>query len=129
MNSLLPNMRLLGLESSIEGRDFEELSREIDSSLESLGYDLAEEAVYLFYSGPDECFVARSVIGPLKDSSPLILRDWSAAPVQRQTLAATTWSELEALIRDFQREKTCIRLVRELKNGQLFLKCEGIIHD
>lgn len=136
MNSLLPNMRLLGLNSSHGGKDFEELCLEIDRAREGLGFDLAEEAVYFFYTDfPQECFVARSVTGPLKDTGTLILRDWVAAPLHRELLQGRAWREitreLSVLMNDsrFKGKKTALRLSRKVKNDHLSLCVEGLVHE
>lgn len=95
MNSHLANIRWLAIPSETSGEDWFEKSVILDENLESLGLDLAEEAVYLIYSetpdkildGTGECLIARSVIGPKREPvAPLRLIDWKAAPVWRETL-------------------------------------------
>jgi hypothetical protein len=95
INSLLPNQRWLSVPSENLGQDWYEKSLFLDQKLEGLGMDLAEESVYLLFSGtPDEvlegnaqCLVARSVIGPKRDvTAPISLVDWKAAPVWRETI-------------------------------------------
>jgi hypothetical protein len=135
MNSLLPNMRLIGLNSTHEGQDFLELTQKIDATLEQLGHDLAEEAVYIFYYPKGESCVARSTIGPLKELTlPFKSWDWVSAPVERATLKATTWTEaeaeLETLKKNFAKARgSILRLVRREEKGRLSLIIEGIIHE
>ncbi len=135
MNSLLPNMRLIGLESMRDGQDFLELTQKIDETLEHLGHDLAEEAVYIFYSPEGESLVARSTIGPLKEPKlPFKTWDWVSAPVERATLKASTWTEAEAeleiLKKGFDKARgSILRLVRREEKGRLTLFVEGIIHE
>jgi hypothetical protein len=105
LNSLLPNLRLLGLPSDAAGADWLAKSTVLDGALEGLGLDLAEEAVYLLFTdapdalleGHGDCVVARSVIGPKRSPGPpYILRDWKAAPVWRELLAGGGLEELLA---------------------------------
>ena len=101
--ALLPNIRWLLLPSEEKGEDWENKVLMIDNALEPLGYELAEESVYLIYShsasqtldGRGQCFIGRPVIGPKKDlEGPFVLRDWIAATVWKETLSGRTLEEL-----------------------------------
>lgn len=103
MKSLLPNCRFLSIASEHLGKDWLEKSQKIDTQLDSMGMDLAEESVYLLFdrapgsvmSGEAHCQIARSVIGPKKDlSGPLRLNDWVQAMVYRKELLASNWDQV-----------------------------------
>ncbi len=104
--TLMPNMRLLGLPSEQEGRDWDKLSKKIDSRLESDKLDLAEETVFVTFSGSGEARVSRSVIGGKKDyPSPWVLEDWVAAQVESITIQDNDWEGIFEQVDAF-REKT-----------------------
>lgn len=76
------------------------VTRVIDSHLDELGMDLAEESVYLLFdrapgailAGEGQTMVARSVIGPKKNlSGELKQVDWIQAPVFRKVLISNDW--------------------------------------
>ncbi len=88
-------MRLLGLPSESEGRDWNRLSKRIDTFIESEGLDLAEETV-LIHSGAKGTTVFRPVIGGLRElTAPWILRDRTARNVEMTKLQAENWDDLE----------------------------------
>lgn len=92
--TILSNMRLLGLYSKVEGQDWAKLVTEIDSELEALGYDLAEETVVLEFEG-DRVRVMRPVIGGVKElPSPWILVDRSGGDFKGKVLEGQTWDEI-----------------------------------
>lgn len=145
--SHMANIRWLCIPSETSGEDWLEKSSLLDSSLESLGMDLAEEAVYLLFSeapsdileGNGQCLIARSVIGPKRSvGAPLKLIDWKAAPVLRERILGEGLTEIlenaqdlhfkaqkdsKDLARDFA---LCVKreLVPELK-----LRVEAIFHE
>lgn len=139
-------MRWLCLPSENLGRDWTNKGQEIDHALAELGMDLAEEATFLLFSnGPDailegkgQCLVGRPVIGPLKEvEGPLVLLDWSAAPVWQKSLQGKNLPELlreskEALEEIENREKLapdfilCIR--RRLLGPELNIMVESFFH-
>ena len=103
MKSLLPNCRFLSMASEHLGKDWLEKSQQIDSQLDSLGMDLAEESVYLLFDrapgavivGEAVCEIARSVIGPKKNlTGPLRLNDWVQAMVYRKAIQASEWDQV-----------------------------------
>lgn len=109
INSLLPNLRWLAIPSENLGQDWMNQSLFLDQQLEELGMDLAEEAVYLIYSGTPEdvlegngqCLIARSVIGPKRQvEGPLKLIDWKASPVWRQKVPGTSLVEMLESVQD-----------------------------
>jgi hypothetical protein len=96
-------MRWLALPSNGFGEDWEERILEIDHSLESQGYELAEESIYLIYShsardilsGHGHCLVARPVIGPKKSpGAPFLLKDWTASEVWKRSVGGATLEDL-----------------------------------
>ncbi len=103
IKSLLPNCRFLGKSSEHLGRDWVELSQNIDSHFEGLGMDLADQSVFLLFdrapgsilAGEGGCLVARSVIGPKKNNlDGLQLIDWIQMPVYRKILNAVEWQSV-----------------------------------
>ncbi len=100
---LLPNMRLYCLPSSFSGEDWRETCQKIDEAVANLGYDLAQESVYLLYDsdpesvfrGEAQCKIGRSVIGPKKSPErPFELIDWKSSPVYSKVLGGKTWDEI-----------------------------------
>lgn len=140
-------MRWLCLPSENLGADWFDKSQKIDQHLSELGMDLAEEATFLLLSngpsdileGRGQCLVARSVIGPLKEvESPLILLDWSAAPVWQTLLEGETLPELLEKSQEALREAgdqgkwaqdfiLCIR--RKLLGPELNIVVESLFHE
>ena len=129
MNSLLPNMRLLGL-SCQDVSEWNEEVQKIDESMGAFGMDLSEEAVYLLFEGLSDgpVWVCRPVIGPLKElQAPFKLQDWKSAPVYRVELENPTWFELMDLAHEqwdsLQKSKLkyspafMIRLSRQIDSG------------
>jgi len=94
----LPNLRLLGLESSEWGRDWEVLVQEIDQKIDDYAFELASQDIYIEFThwpALSKVMVYRSVIGPLKEVDlPLVLTDWESFPVNRFDLKADSWTEL-----------------------------------
>lgn len=132
MNSHLPNMRLLTIPSQKRGEDWFGLSKKLDQNLEGLSMDLADEAVYLLFSGKgEECLVARSVIGPKKaPAAPLGLTDWKASPVRMEKLSAETMEEVlkESEARGRSGSPFFIKIERRLKS-ELELSIYAIFHE
>lgn len=124
MNSLLPNLRWLSLQSENSGHDWLEKSQMIDSVLGEQGMDLSEESVYLLYSdspekilsGAGECLISRAVIGPKKTvEGPFLLKDWTAAPVWEKKLSA---QKLEDLLEEAVRfRQSFVQNGEELASG------------
>jgi hypothetical protein len=105
MNHLLPNLRWVCLPSDSLGEDWFEKTLKIDEVLPELGYDLAEESVFILYSqkpasiieGRGQCLIARPVIGPKKElKKPFSLVDWKASPVWNEAIQGDSLSELLA---------------------------------
>lgn len=128
MNSILPNMRLLGLFSENRGADWSSLVLEIDDVLSGMGMDLAEEKVYfLFDRSPGailnhegQTLVARSVVGPKKQvEAPLQLVDWVSAPVHRKTLQGKTW---ESVLQEAYKEWENLQQLNQ-KTSRSFILC------
>lgn len=103
MNSILPNMRLLCLQSESRGEDWTNLTLKIDDDLSGLSMDLAEEAVYLMFdrapgavlNHEGRVLVGRSVVGPKKMvDAPLHLVDWVARPVHRKKIESNEWEDV-----------------------------------
>ncbi len=147
LNSLLPNLRLVGLASESCGEDWYARSAKLDSVLEGMGLDLYEEAVYLLFSvapeaileGHGDCVVARAVIGPKRPpDAPFLLRDWAAAPVWRESLEGEEFQDFldtAATLRRRVREAHpqladafMFRLGRTL-DPRLRLSVEAIFHE
>ncbi len=128
MNSILPNMRLLGQFSENRGEDWATLSLGVDDVLSSLGMDLAEEAVYLVFdrapgavlNHEGKALVARSVVGPKKQvEAPLQLIDWVSAPVHRKLLKGKTWeSVLQVSYKEWENLQTLNQ-----KTSRSFILC------
>ncbi len=126
--ALLPNIRWLALPSVGLGEDWVEKVLKIDHDLESLGYELAEESVYLLYSHSareillekGHCLIARPVLGPKKMlEAPFLLKDWIASEVWKAPLRGVTLEELLGLVAHIDQK-------RELKEKQLergFILC------
>lgn len=147
VNSLLPNVRWLCLQSESMGQDWYEKSLEIDALIAEEGLDLSEESVFLLYSNPPEevldglgeCLIARPVIGPKKKfKAPFELIDWKALPVYRTAVSGDTLTQLleraskareaamegsKAYAGDF-----ILCVGRKLK-GELILSVEAIFHE
>lgn len=144
--SLLPNCRFLSLSSELLGKDWLEKSQEIDAQLDNLGMDLAEEAVYLLFdrapgsvlAGEAQCRIARSVIGPKKElTGALRMNDWVQAPVHRQAIQASEWSQIlqecynewENLQRQGQKIAAPFMIVAKRRlTPQLSLSLEALFH-
>lgn len=98
MKEQLPNLRLLFLESSEWGRDWESLVLEIDQKLEDKGLELSVQDIYMdFTSWPKipQVLVGRSFIGPLIEmESPFIVKDWETTQVDVFTLKAEHWDDI-----------------------------------
>lgn len=93
-------MRLLGLPSSEEGRDWADVARKIDQKIESEGYDLAEETTLVdFNDGVVRVF--RPVIGGKKElGHPWILADRTSAQVPSRKLDVDFWDDILDEIED-----------------------------
>lgn len=100
-------MRWLALPSVGSGEDWEEQVLKLDRSLESLGYELAEETVFLLFShsaydilqGIGQCLVARPVIGPKKGhAGPFLLKDWTAKEVWKSSVRGATLEDFLSLV-------------------------------
>lgn len=103
ISQTLPNLRLIGLLSKNIGRDWAQISTEIDLVISQMGYVLSEEDIYLIFSnkpldiieGRGECLVARSVVGPKKlIEAPFTMKDWDAYEVMTETLKSRNFLEL-----------------------------------
>lgn len=98
MKDQLPNLRLLGLESSEWGRDWDVLTQEIDQKIDDYGFELSSQDIYIEFNhwpSLSKVMVYRSVIGPLKEVElPFILVDWESSPVNRYELKTDSWTEL-----------------------------------
>ncbi len=125
-------MRLLTIPSQKRGEDWFNLSQKLDQNLEGLSMDLADEAVYLIFSGKsDECLVARSVIGPKKaPAAPLGLTDWKASPVRMEKLLGETMEDALKEAQDIGRSGSpfFIKIERRLKS-ELELSIYAIFHE
>ncbi len=116
-------MRLLGLPSEHEGRDWDKLAKKIDARLETEKLDLAEETVYVTFSGTGEARVSRSVIGGKKNlPAPWILEDWVASQVYQNTVQENDWEgmieQVESLREKAQREGKRLEKGFTLKLGR-----------
>lgn len=113
-------MRLFGIPSDAQGRDWDKLTRRIDLQLESENFDLAEETVLIeFRKG--EATVYRPVIGGLKVvNSPFILSDRVAGKVEMKTIQGEFWDE----ILDEVEGKDCTLLLKRRMAGELKLSAQ-----
>jgi hypothetical protein len=93
---ILANCRWLMLASEHSGKDWAEKVPLIDSHLDELGMDLAEETIYLIFDhSTDVCLVARPVIGPkISVHPPLLLRDWVQNTLFQLKLSGTDWDRV-----------------------------------
>ena len=87
-------MRLLGLTSTVSGRDWLGLTQKIDLMMEEQGFDLAEETVVIeFRKG--EASVYRPVIGGLRElSRPWLLTDRTSTRVGLRDLESELWDDI-----------------------------------
>lgn len=113
-------MRLLGLASDAQGRDWDKLTRRIDHQLEVENFDLAEETVLIeFRKG--EAIVYRPVIGGLKEvHAPFVLSDRVAGKALMKTLQGEFWDE----ILDEVDGKDCTLVIKRRLDGELKLSVE-----
>ena len=118
--TLLPNMRLLGLPSSLEGRDWDKLVRRIDLQVEEKSFDLAEETILIeFRKG--EATVFRPVIGGLKVlNSPFVLEDRISTQVDLKPVKGEFWDD----ILDEVEGRDCTLLLKRRMAGELKLSVE-----
>lgn len=146
-NSLLANLRWIGLPSENLGLDWFEKSLEIDTFISQNNMDLSEECTYLLFSegpldildGSGQCLVARPVIGPKKDlSAPFKMIDWTSMPVWRLGLKGETLSDLlesaeiakrKLLVPTQKLGKPFMLCVRRRLKTMLILEVEGIFHE
>lgn len=102
MKDQLPNLRLIGLESSERGRDWSELTQKIDQKIEDHGFELTTQDIFIeFKEWPSlpKVMVYRSIIGPLKEmEAPFIITDWESSAIERMDLSSHEWHELFAEI-------------------------------
>lgn len=113
-------MRLLGIPSEAQGRDWDKLTRRIDLQLEESNYDLAEETVLIeFRKG--EAVVYRPVIGGRKElQAPFVLSDRVAGTVELKTVHGEFWDE----ILDELDGKDCTLILKRRMAGDLKLSVE-----
>lgn len=118
--TVLPNMRLLGLPSSEEGRDWADIARRIDQKIEVEGYDLAEETTLVdFRDGVVRVF--RPVIGGLKElGTPWLLIDLTSAQVPSRTLDVDFWDDV---LEEIEEDNFTVMLKRRYE-GELRLSVE-----
>lgn len=104
-------MRLLGLSSSVSGRDWDGLAKKIDLMMEAQGFDLAEETIVIeFQKG--EASVYRPVIGGLKElSQPWLLVDRTSTQVNLRTLEGELWDDI---LEEISEENFTLLLKRRL---------------
>ena len=145
-NQILPNMRLLSIQSENLGEDWFSKSLELDQKIQIDGFDLAEESIFLIFDrspgslieGLGTCQVSRSVIGPKKIVvGDFTLSDWVSAPVHKEVLKSKNWTEIfpEAFTHWENLQKAnkkisstfFIKLTRRLKPG-LDLGIEAYFH-
>ncbi len=113
-------MRLLGIPSDAQGRDWDKLTKRIDLQLEQSNYDLAEETVLIeFRKG--EAVVYRPVIGGRKElQAPFLLSDRVAGTVELKAVHGEIWDEiLEELD-----GKDCTLILKRRMAGDLKLSVE-----
>ena len=119
--TFLPNMRLLGLPSAVEGRDWDKLVRRIDQQVEQQSFDLAEETILIEFK-KGEATVFRSVIGGLKVlSSPFVLEDRVSIQVDMKTITSEFWDE----ILDEVGGRDCTLLLKRRMDKELKLTVEA----
>ncbi len=113
-------MRLLGLPSSVEGRDWDKLVRRIDLQAEEQSFDLAEETILIeFRKG--EASVFRPVIGGLKVlKAPFVLEDRISTQVDMKAVKGEFWEE----ILDEVGGKDCTLFLKRRMAGELKLSVE-----
>ncbi len=111
---VLPNMRLLGLPSTEEGRDWVDLARKIDQKLESEGWDLSEETTLVeFRKG--EVKVYRPIIGGVRElGGPWILTDRTSLRVESRVIEADYW---EDILDEIDEEEFTVLLKRRYEGG------------
>ncbi len=118
--TLLPNMRLLGIPSDAQGRDWDKLTRRIDLQIEEENFDLAEETVLIEFK-QGEATVYRPVIGGLKEvHSPFVLIDRVAGQVNLKPVQGEFWDEI---LNEVGREDFTLLLKRRMA-GELKLSVE-----
>jgi hypothetical protein len=114
-------MRLLGLPSAVEGRDWDKLVRRIDQQVEQQSFDLAEETILIEFK-KGEVTVFRSVIGGLKVlSSPFVLEDRVSTQVDMRTITSEFWDE----ILDEVGGRDCTLFLKRRIAGELKLSVEA----
>ncbi len=107
----LPNMRLLGLSSSVSGRDWDGLTKKIDVKIEEEGFDLAEETIIIEFKN-GEASVYRPVIGGLRElSGPWLLTDRTSTQLTLKTLDGELWDDI---MDEIQEENFTLLLKRRL---------------
>lgn len=146
IKTLIPNLRWLCLPSENSGKDWYEKSLDLDSRLEGLGLELAEESVYLIFSHPPQdvlecrgsCLIARSVIGPKRPlEKPLSMIDKTAGQVW---LEKTSGNNLEDILMSAGQGLSTrpekgrqggftLRIRRELSSTGLNLSVESIFQE
>lgn len=113
-------MRLLGLPSSVEGRDWDKLIRRIDLQVEEQGFDLAEETVLIEFK-KGEAIVFRPVIGGLKVlKPPFVLEDRVSTQVDMKPVRGEFWEE----ILDEVGGRNCTLLLKRRMEDELKLSVE-----
>jgi hypothetical protein len=92
--TVLPNMRLLGTASAQDGRDWDQLVRNIDQVVEAQNFDLAEETVVIeFQEGAASVY--RPVIGGVRElPAPWQLVDRTAGETEVFRLEENNWEDL-----------------------------------
>ena len=112
--TVLPNMRLLGLPSNEEGRDWTEQVRKIDRKIEEEGYDLADESIIVEFRSGD-VKVYRPVIGGLRElGAPWILTDRTSAQVPSKKLEADYWDDI---LDEIEEDQFTVMLKRRFDGG------------
>lgn len=93
--TMVPNMRLLGISSEQEGRDWDRLVKRIDQVAQAENYDLAEETVVIeVNNGSTKVF--RPVIGGIRElQNPWLLEDRTAEKVDLVKLSEENWEDLQ----------------------------------
>jgi hypothetical protein len=88
-------MRLLGVTSEEEGRDWDRLVKRIDQLAQAENFDLAEETVVIEVND-GSARVFRPVIGGLRElQKPWLLEDRTAEKVELVKLSEDNWDDLQ----------------------------------
>lgn len=128
MKDQLPNLRLLGVESSDWGRDWDSLVPQIDQKIEDYAFELASQEIYIEFSqwpNLPKVMIYRSVIGPIKEiEPPYTLTDWESAPVERFELQSELWvdlfEEIATMKKDIVHAHDFILVLSRQLEGELF---------